>query len=41
MDAVAVLFDDDYAGKNVAIGHPTKDATYGNVLANCIIFKNQ
>ena len=30
MDAVAVLFDDDYAGKNVAIGHPTKDPTYAN-----------
>jgi len=30
MDAVAVLFDDDYAGKNVAIGHPTKDATYAD-----------
>ena len=28
MDAVAVLFDEDYAGKNVAIGHPTKDASY-------------
>jgi predicted nucleotidyltransferase len=27
---VAVLFDDDYAGKNVAIGHPTKDPTYAN-----------
>jgi predicted nucleotidyltransferase len=30
MDAVAVLFDDNYAGKNVAIGHPTKDPTYAN-----------
>ena len=30
MDAVAVLFDEDYAGKNVAIGHPTKDPTYAN-----------
>ena len=29
MDAVAVLFDEKYAGKNVAIGHPTKDPTYG------------
>jgi len=28
MDAVAVLFDEDYKGKNVAIGHPTKDPTY-------------
>ena len=33
MDAVAVLFDDDYAGKNVAIGHPTKDATYAERFA--------
>ena len=28
MDAVAVLFDEKYAGKNVAIGHPTKDPSY-------------
>ena len=29
MDAVGVLFDEKYAGKNVAIGHPTKDPSYG------------
>ena len=28
MDAVGVLFDEKYAGKNVAIGHPTKDPSY-------------
>ena len=28
MDAVAVLFDRNYKGKNVAIGHPTKDPSY-------------
>ena len=33
MDAVGVLFDEKYAGKNVAIGHPTKDATYGDRFA--------
>ena len=33
MDAVGVLFDEKYAGKNVAIGHPTKDPTYGDRFA--------
>ena len=28
MDAVSVLFDPEYAGKNIAIGHPTKDPSY-------------
>ena len=28
MDAVGVLFDRNYKGKNVAIGHPTKDPSY-------------
>ena len=28
MDAVSVFFDEKYAGKNVAIGHPTKDSSY-------------
>ena len=30
MDAVGVLFDENFRGKNVAIGHPTKDPTYGD-----------
>jgi hypothetical protein len=30
MDAVGVLFDENFAGKKVAIGHPTKDATYSD-----------
>ena len=28
MDAVSVLFDESFRGKNVAIGHPTKDPSY-------------
>ena len=28
MDAVMVLFDENFRGKNVAIGHPTKDPSY-------------
>ena len=30
MDAVGVLFDEKYAGKKVAIGHPMKDASYSD-----------
>jgi uncharacterized protein YozE (UPF0346 family) len=30
MDAVGVLFDEKFAGKKVAIGHPTKDASYSD-----------
>ena len=30
MDAVGVLFDENFRGKNVAIGHPTKDPSYGD-----------
>jgi phosphopantetheine adenylyltransferase len=30
MDAIDVLFDEKYTGKNVAIGHPTKDPTYAD-----------
>ena len=30
MDAVGILFDENFAGKKVAIGHPTKDATYSD-----------
>jgi hypothetical protein len=30
MDAVGVLFDKSFQGKNVAIGHPTKDPSYAN-----------
>ena len=29
MDAVYLLFNKEFAGKNIAIGHPTKDADYG------------
>jgi hypothetical protein len=29
MDAVRLLFNKEFAGKNIAIGHPTKDADYG------------
>ncbi len=30
MDAVGTLFDQNFSGKKVAIGHPTKDAGYGD-----------
>jgi cytidyltransferase-like protein len=32
-DAVDVLFDERFAGKKVAIGHPTKDPAYGDAFA--------
>jgi len=32
-DAVGVLFDEKFGGKKVAIGHPTKDATYSERFA--------
>mgnify|MGYP003110359469 CR=1 FL=1 len=32
-DAVDVLFDDNFAGKKVAVGHPTKEPAYGEVFA--------
>ena len=30
MDAVGALFDENFTGKKVAIGHPTKDAGYSD-----------
>ena len=32
-DAVDVLFDDNFSGKKVAIGHPTKDPAYAKAFA--------
>jgi hypothetical protein len=32
-DAVDVLFDENFRGKNVAIGHPTKDPSYADQFA--------
>jgi len=34
MDAVSVLFDESFRGKNVAIGHPTKDPSYAKRFKN-------
>ena len=33
MDAVNVLFDENFSGKKVAIGHPTKDSSYSEKFA--------
>jgi len=32
-DAVDVLFDENFRGKNVAIGHPTKEPSYADAFA--------
>lgn len=41
MDAVSVLFDESFRGKNVAIGHPTKDPSYAKRFKKIALYSKK